>query len=62
MTLERSSVIPDQGRAEVRPAGCAVLTENLHFCHCFEMMGSLSRLLEGALPDLPAVFPEEHSF
>ena len=52
----------DQGRADVLPAGCAVVTEILHFFHCSEMMVSLSDLLEGTLLDLLGVFPEKHSF
>lgn len=52
----------DQGRADVIPAGCAVVTEILHFFHCSEMMVSLSDLLEGTLLDLLDVFPEKHSF
>ena len=62
MVPERSSDILDQGRADVLPAGCAVVTEILPFFHCSEMMVSLSDLLEGALLDLLAVFPEKNSF
>ena len=62
MTPERSSDILDQGRADVLPAGCAVVTEIVHFLHCSGMIVSLSDLLEGPLLDLLAVFAKKHSF